>query len=327
MTLRKQILKRKNEILRDGARYSKKAASVPMQKQSFSLERKEILFTVVFELNQEKKYPINQLCKSLEVSRSGYYKWLKREPSTSELRTGKKAKEIERIFKESKSTFGVIRVQCALKRELGWNINKKAIRRIMRRMNLLPEIRKKRPTWVSTTATYTAENIIDRRFKATSPNEKWFTDVSYLFYGNHEKAYISAIIDRYDMSIISYVISRRNDNQLVMDTVQLAMNSNRNTRPIIHSDRGFQYTSLEYQKLKEQYRFEVSMSRAGRCLDNQPIESFWGVSKSEYYHRNKFNTFKELQDGMKEYIDYYMNKRYVPKFNGLTPTEYRSISI
>ncbi|MBC2285800.1 hypothetical protein HCB69_15605 [Listeria booriae] len=74
-------------------------------------------------------------------------------------------------------------------------MNKKAIRRIMRRMNLLPEIRKKRPTWVITTATYTAENIIDRRFKAASPNEKWFTDVSYLFYRNHEKAYISAIID------------------------------------------------------------------------------------------------------------------------------------
>ncbi|MBC1650726.1 transposase family protein [Listeria booriae] len=85
------------------------------------------------------------------------------------------------------------------------------------------------------------------------------------------------------MSIISYVISRRNDNQLVMDTVQLAMNSNRNIRPIINSDRGFQYTSLEYQQLKEQYHFEVSMSRAGRYLDNQPIESFWGVLKSEYY--------------------------------------------
>ncbi|MBC1399959.1 IS3 family transposase [Listeria fleischmannii] len=313
-------------IFRDGARYCKKATRAPLQKQTFSLGRKEALFTIVFELNQDKKYSIKSLCESLKISRSGYYKWLNKSPSAQELRAEEIAKEIQRIFKESQATFGVVRMYYALKRERNWNVNKKAIRRIMRRLHLLPEIRKKRPNWINTAAVYTADNIIQRNFEASGPNEKWFTDVSYIFYGKREKAYISAIIDRYDLSIVSYIISQKNDNKLVMDTIKLAMERNHSVRPIIHSDRGYQYTSLEYKRLTEHYDFDVSMSRPGKCLDNQPIESFWGVLKSEYYYRNRFSTFEELQSGIGQYIDYYMNKRYVPKFNGLTPAEYRKMA-
>nr|WP_255313254.1 IS3 family transposase [Listeria fleischmannii] len=231
---------------------------------------------MVFELNQDKKYSIKSLCESLKISRSGYYKWLNKSPSAQELRAEEIAKEIQRIFKESQATFGVVRMYYALKRERNWNVNKKAIRRIMRRLHLLPEIRKKRPNWINTAAVYTADNIIQRNFEASGPNEKWFTDVSYIFYGKREKAYISAIIDRYDLSIVSYIISQKNDNKLVMDTIKLAMERNHSVRPIIHSDRGYQYTSLEYKRLTEHYDFDVSMSRPGKCLDNQPIESFWG---------------------------------------------------
>ncbi|WP_373852523.1 DDE-type integrase/transposase/recombinase [Listeria fleischmannii] len=88
-------------------------------------------------------------------------------------------------------------------------------------MGLFPEIRKKRSEWTRTVPFHIDENIIQRDFHADKPNQKWFTDVSCLFYGNHQKAYLSAIIDRYDMSIVSYVISQRNDNQLVIDTVKM----------------------------------------------------------------------------------------------------------
>lgn len=125
------------------------------------------------------------------------------------------------------------------------------------------------------------------------------------------------------MSIVSYVISKANNNRLVMETIKNALKNNPGATPVIHSDRGFQYTSQEYYQLKEDYGFEVNMSRPGKCLDNQPIESFWGTLKAEYYYRKQFNSFSELSQGIKSYIDFYQNKRYVPKFDGLTPLEYR----
>ena len=283
-------------------------------------------FIAISELHESKSYSIESLCKLANVSRSGYYKWKNREKSETELRTEELALQIQRIFEESDRTFGVIRIQCALKRELNIQVNIKKICRLMRIMNLYPEIRKKRPSWVRTTPMHTFDNLIDRDFQADQPNQKWFTDISYLFYGNHKKAYISAIIDRYDMSIVSYVIGKNNDNQLVMNTIEDALKNNPGATPIIHSDRGFQYTSNSYYQLKETYGFEVSMSRPGKCLDNQPIESFWGTLKAEYYSRRQFETFSELIQGIEGYINFYQNKRYVPKFDGLTPLEYRKKS-
>ncbi len=121
----------------------------------------------------------------------------------------------------------------------------------MRIMNLSLEIRRKRPNWIKNTPVYTFDNLIDRDFLANKPNQKWFTYVCYLFYGNHKKAYISAIIDCYDMSIFSYVISECNDNQLVMETLKDALKNNPCATPIIHSDLGFQYTSNAYSHLEE----------------------------------------------------------------------------
>ncbi|MBV7392493.1 IS3 family transposase [Enterococcus sp. ALS3] len=277
----------------------------------------------ITELNSSKGYSIEKLCELASVSRSGYYKWKNKVPSQSELNNEKLAQQIRRIFTNSDSTFGVVRIQCALKRELKLTIDVKKIRRLMRLMGLFPQIRRKRPVWQRITPMYTADNIIKREFETSAPNQKWFTDVSYLFYGDHQRAYISAIIDRFDMSIVSYVISEKNDNELVMGTIKQALDNNPAAQPIIHSDRGFQYTSNEYHQLKKHYQFEVSMSEAGKCLDNQPIESFWGVLKSEYYYRKDFDTFESLKDGITEYIDFYHTKRYVPKFDGLTPFEYR----
>ncbi|HDT8099357.1 TPA: IS3 family transposase, partial [Enterococcus faecalis] len=293
-----------------------------MKRQNFSLNRKELYFIAIFELNDSKNYSIEKLCQIAKVSRSGYYKWKKREKPVVEIETEKLAVHIKRIFEESDRTFGVIRIQCALKRELNLQVNVKKVRRLMRILDLYPEIRKKRPNWKKVTTLHTCDNVINRNFNAEKPNQKWFTDISYLFYGNHQKAYISAIIDRFDMSIVSYIVGKCNDNQLVIDTVIKAMSDNIEARPIIHSDRGFQYTSNAYHQLKEAYGFTVSMSRAGKCLDNQPIESFWGTLKSEYYYRKEFDTFEELKVGIDNYIGFYHHRRYVPKFEGLTPIEY-----
>lgn len=280
----------------------------------------------MFELHQEEGYGIINLCKAIGVSRSGYYKWLDRAPSEQETINESLAIEIRRIYDESDSTYGVERVKLAIKRELDLVVNVKRIRRMMRILGISSVIRRKRPNYVKSTPEHTYENVISRNFTASKPNEKWFTDVTYLKVYN-TNIYLSAIIDTYDQSIVAWKISRINDNQLVKDTLDLAFEANPDAKPHIQSDRGSQYTSGMYREMSLKYRFKISMSRVSKCLDNQPIESFWGTLKSEYYYRNKFDSFESLVDGIESYITRYMHKRYVKKFGGLTPSEFRALAV
>lgn len=280
----------------------------------------------MFELHQEKGYGIINLCKAIDVSRSGYYKWLDRAPSEAEIINDCLATEIKSIYDESDSTFGVERVTLAINRELNISVNPKRVRRLMRIQGISSVIGRKRPNYVKSIPQHTYENTINRMFAASKPNEKWFTDVTYLKFGNNTRAYLSAIIDTYDQSIVAWKISRHNDNDLVRATIEEAFRTNPEARPNIQADRGSQYTSGMYKELSLKHRFEISMSRVSKCLDNQPIESFWGTLKSEYYYRNKFESFESLVNGIEGYISRYMHKRYVKKFGGLTPAEFRSLA-
>jgi len=261
----------------------------------------------------------------MNLSRSGYYKWRDRAPSEHEKATEELAEEIKRIYDESDSTYGVERVKLAIKREVGMTVNIKRVRRIMHILGISSVIRRKRPNYVKSTPEHTYENILKRDFVAHAPNQKWFTDVTYLKVAS-TNVYLSAIIDTYDQSIVAWKISRSNDNQLVKDTLEMAFETNPGAKPIIQADRGSQYTSGMYRKMALQYEFTASMSRVSRCLDNQPIESFWGTLKSEYYYRYKFENLNELKAGIASYIDRYMNKRYVKRLGGLTPVEFRSLA-
>ncbi|MFR9708451.1 transposase [Paenibacillus sp. MB22_1] len=142
-------------------------------------------------------------------------------------------------------------------------------------------------------------------------------------YGNGRKAYLSAIVDGYDNSVVSWVLSHSNNNKLVMNTVKKAFKRNPNAMPLLHSDRGFQYTSLEYKQLQKRYKFTTSMSRVSRCLDNQPIERFWGTFKAESFYLEKYDTYNSLLRSVRTYIHYYNNFRCTERLYGLSPNEYR----
>jgi transposase InsO family protein len=279
----------------------------------------------VLELRQEKGYSITNLCKAIGISRSGYYKWLDRAPSEQEVINESLAVEIKRVYDESDSTYGVERIKLALERELALVINIKRVRRIIRILGITSVIRRKRQNYVKSIPEHTYENVINRDFTASKPNEKWFTDVTYLKVCN-TNVFLSAIIDTYDQSIVAWKISPTNDNQLIKDTLDLAFEANPNAKPYIQTDRGSQYTSGMYREMSLKYGFKISMSRVSKCLDNQPIESFWGTLKSEYYYRKKFDSFESLVNGIESYINRYMHKRYVKKFDGLTPSEFRALA-
>ena len=203
--------------------------------------------------------------------------------------------------------------------------NRKRVRRIMKMLGIKSVIRRKKSKYIKSTAEITAENLLARDFYATKPNEKWATDVTeFKIVGSKQKLYLSAIIDSYDRSIVSYMISTRNDNDLVFRTYELAISRNPGATPILHSDRGFQYTSKVFQAKLKEANITQSMSRVGRCIDNGPTEGFWGIIKSEMYYLRKFHSFDELKTSIDSYIHFYNNERLQERFNDMTPIEVRT---
>lgn len=194
----------------------------------------------------------------------------------------------------------------------------------MKSVKLTAVIRRRKKRYVKSTTQITAENILNREFVADNPNEKWLTDVTEFKLANGSKAYLSAILDIGDNSIISYVIGKSNNNKLVFDTLDKAIEANPTATPLFHSDRGFQYTSKTFKYKLNTINAVQSMSRVGRCIDNGPMEAFWGTLKSEMYYLRKFSTFEELQQAIDEYIKFYNTKRLQKKLKGMAPVEYRS---
>ncbi len=185
-------------------------------------------------------------------------------------------------------------------------------------------IRRKRKGYANVTPQQVAENVLNRKFYADTPNEKWLTDVTEFKYGNGQKAYLSAILDLYDKSIISYVVGRSNNNPLVFDTLKRAVQAAPGSTPLLHSDRGFQYTSLGFKALLDSHNMIQSMSCVGRCIDNGPMESFWGTLKCEKYYLHSYPTFEDLERDIEAYIHFYNNDRLQAKLNGLSPMEHRA---
>ena len=212
-----------------------------------------------------------------------------------------------------------------INKNLNSKYNHKQIYRLMKVLNLKSVIRKKRKNYVKSTPQITAENILNRDFSAATPNEKWLTDVTEFKLTNGTKAYLSAIIDLYDNSIISYVLGHSNNNKLVFDTLDIAIANNPNAKPIFHSDRGFQYTSKSFKTKLDKQGMQQSMSRVGRCIDNGPMEGFWGILKCEMYYLNRFETYEALVTAVEQFIHYYNHQRRQHKLNCLPPATYRSL--
>lgn len=268
------------------------------------------------------------MCAQLNVSRSGYYKWIQREKAPDELENEQIALWIKEYDEKFKHTLGYRRMRNYINRDKNKHYSKRRIQRIMRVLGIKSIIRKQRKPYCHSTPETTAENVLHREFVATKPNEKWATDVTeFKVPMSNKKVYLSAILDFYDRSIVSYVLSNRNDNKLVFDTYKLALKKNPDATPLFHSDRGYQYTSRVFQQKLKKQGMTQSMSRVGCCIDNGPTEGFWGIIKSEMYYISEFSNEEELVQAIGEFIDYYNNGRYQERFDNLTPFEVRKAAL
>jgi putative transposase len=264
------------------------------------------------------------LCEVAGISRAAYYKWLNRTPSTRELQNEEITKEIKALHVKFDGILGYRRMTLHINRNLEQNFNHKRIYRLMNVAGIQSVIRRKKTQYKRAMPQHVAENVLNRKFTAEKPNEKWVTDVTEFKYGSSQKAYLSAILDLYDGSIVSYVLGHSNNNNLVFRTLDQAIVLLNGDNPLIHSDRGVQYTSRGFKQKIEKAGMTQSMSRVGKCIDNGPMESFWGTIKCEKYYLSKFESFEELSLAIDEYISFYNHERYQKRLNGLSPLEYRA---
>lgn len=277
-------------------------------------------------LHEKEKFSISLLCEIAMIPRSSYYKWTKREKNVQETENRMLIAEMAKIYDEVDGVYGYRRMTLNLNRSLGRNINHKRVYRLMRLASLQSVIRRKKKRYVKSAPQQVAENLLNREFSADRLNQKWLTDVTEFKYGNSQKAYLSAILDLYDKSIVAYVLGHSNNNDLVFSTLDLALSANPGASPMLHSDRGFQYTSYGFKRRLDEAQMTQSMSRVGKCIDNGPMEAFWGTLKCEKYYLHKYHTYEELTNAINEYINFYNTNRLQKRLNGLSPMEYRALA-
>jgi len=228
------------------------------------------------------------------------------------------------LYEKVEGIFGYRQLTLHMRRLTEKQINHKRVQRLMKLKGIQSVIRKKKKKYEPSTPQQVAENVLNRKFQAETPNEKWVTDVTEFKYGNSQKAYLSAVLDLYDKTIVSYILGHSNNNPLVFQTLNLAMQAAPEGKPLLHSDRGFQYTSLSFKKLLDNHKLTQSMSRVGRCIDNSPMESFWGTLKCEKYYLHTYCSFEDLKKDIDDYIYFYNYERLQKKLNGLSPMEFRT---
>ena len=287
--------------------------------------RHESIYQAIKEGHQKQLYPVNALCSLGGVSRAAYYKWLNREIPENERRNKKIAEEIERIH-ASFPDKGYRRIRDELERYHGIAVNDKRVLRLCRKLNIKSTIKYANNgcTRQSANPQYIAENILNREFTAGAPNEKWLTDVTEFHYYTgieKHKIYLSAILDLYDRRIVSYVIRDHNNNALVFDTFDAALEASPNAHPIFHSDRGIQYTNRVFHGKLEAAGMTQSMSRVAKCIDNGPMEGFWGIIKRERYYGKGFTSREAIVEMIENYIEYYNKQRLQRNLGVLTPME------
>lgn len=287
--------------------------------------RQEDSYIAIRYLHDTEKYPVCKLCAVLNINRSSYYKWLKRKPSTNQVQNEGILSWIKELYEEQNGILGYRQMTITINRVHKVCYNKKRIRRLMQILGLKSVCRIKKRSYIPSTPETEAENVLNREFYADAPNEKWLTDVTeFKYYIGTEirKLYLSAILDLYDKRIVAYKISDSNNKQLVFDNFDEAVALNPDAHPLFHSDRGFQYTSITFYNKLQAAKMRQSMSRVGRCIDNGPMESFWGMLKSEMYYLQRFTDRDELILAIENYIHFYNNIRYQRRLLYMTPMEF-----
>jgi len=270
-----------------------------------------------------RQFPVMVMCRVLQLSSSGYYGWLEHQPSAQQQRRQHISLAIGRSYFQSRRIYGYRKVHQDL---LEANIVccEETVRRIMRDIGLYSHVRRK---FVLTTDSdhhmAVVENLLDRDFTATAPNQKWVADITYIP-TSQGWLYLAAVMDLYSRRIVGWAMNKHIDSALVISAMNMALSQRRPETDLLHhSDRGSQYASEAFQDLLDNNGVVCSMSRKGDCWDNACMESFFGSLKTEWLGDKKYKTRQEAKNDIFKYIElFYNRKRRHAALGYLSPAAY-----
>ena len=273
------------------------------------------------------EFSLDILLKIIKLARSTYYYHLKQLGQTDKDQDLKA--EIQSIYREHKGNYGYRRIHLEL-RNRGYSVNHKKVQRLMKVLDLAARIRRKRKY-----SSYQGEigkkanNLIQRQFEGAKPMEKCYTDVTeFAIPASTQKLYLSPVLDGFNSEIIAFNLSCSPNLEQVQTMLEQAFTEKHYENTILHSDQGWQYQHDSYHRFLESKGIQASMSRKGNSPDNGMMESFFGILKSEmfYGYEKSFQSLKQLEQAIVDYINYYNNKRIKVKLKGLSPVQYRTKS-
>jgi putative transposase len=268
---------------------------------------------------------VSAMCAFFHVSRAAFYAWSKRTKGPDPDRGRKEL--IQKAYQASHRTYGYRRIAWWIAQNCGVTINSKAVLRLMNHLGIRSVARKRRviPKMNQLETYHAYQNLLNRDFTATAPNQKWVTDVTYIW--THSGwAYLSTIKDLYDNFIVAHEFGKDNSVALVQKTLRAAKQKEKVTDGLVlHSDQGQQYTSQAYFVLTSEYNITPSMSRRGNCWDNAPMENFFGHLKEEALRQYKTLSYEEAQQVIDDYIYFYNYERIQLKTRQ-TPFQLRCLS-
>lgn len=270
---------------------------------------------------ERENFSINRLCEVLEVSRSGYYKWLKRGVTPRGTKRIKLLQRILEIFEDSRESYGCPRIYEQLRSE-GYTCNHKTVEKLMQKNEI--QARRKRRFKSTTDSNHKlpiAPNVLSREFATEEADEAWVSDITYID-TSEGWLYLAVFIDLYSRMVVGWSMSENMTADLVVDAFRMGTGKQGHAPILAHSDRGSQYASELFRRELEEYDCIQSMSRKGNCWDNAVAESFFGSLKSELVHRTKFNSREEASMKVFDYIEIFYNKRRLHSALGyLTPEQ------
>jgi putative transposase len=257
----------------------------------------------------QNQFLIAVMCRVLSVSRSGYYAWRKRPASPRKMANDIVLEQIKAAHHKSRQTYGSPRIQAELVAQ-GIRCGHNRVARLMRLNGL--RAKQKRAFKVKTTDSNhhqpVAPNLLDQDFQTDQPDRKWLTDITYIATAEGW-LYLAVVLDLYSRRIVGWAMSDRLERQLVIDALLMALQARRPPPGLLHhSDRGSQYASQAYQALLTKHQLRCSMSRAGNCYDNAPMESFFSTLKSELIHHRRYATRAEARADIFEFIEVFYNR-------------------
>ena len=256
---------------------------------------------------EKANHAVRCLCRVLHVTRSGYYAWATRPPSRRQREDVQLRARIRAIHTASRGTYGSPRVYEQLRQD-GFTAGRERVARLLRDMGLIGLPRKRfRRTTDSDHQCPVAPNVLGRDFDAAGPNERWGTDITYLWTWEGW-LYLAVVLDLFSRRVVGWAVQPHLRTELALEALEMALGRRVPEASLIHhSDRGCQYAADAYQVVLRDHAIVCSMSRKGDCWDNAVTESFFATLKTELIHRQPWPTRRETRDAVAEYIEGFYN--------------------